>query len=67
MPFQIFYCKLVVELVNWGDPNPSWASSDWSCAMWQLGTHWYQLLYSVLLLAIVYHAFITLFLDYSGR
>ncbi len=32
----------------------------------QYGTHLYPLLYSFLLLAIIYHAFVTLFLDYSG-
>ena len=32
----------------------------------QFGTHLYPLLYSFLLVAIVYHAFVTLFLDYSG-
>ena len=31
----------------------------------QFGTHLYPLLYSFLLVAIVYHAFVTLFLDYS--
>lgn len=56
----------MTELVSWGEPKPAWASSDWSCSLWQFATHWYQLLFSVLLVAIVYHAFITLFLDYSG-
>ena len=32
----------------------------------QFGTHLYPLLYSFFLVAIVYHAFVTLFLDYSG-
>ena len=32
----------------------------------QFGTHLYPMLYSFLLVAIVYHAFVTLFLDYSG-
>ena len=66
IPDLIFYSKLVVELMNWGEPDPSWARNNWSCALWQYATHLYPILYSVLILAIVYHAFITLFLDYSG-
>lgn len=66
VPDLIFYTKLVIELMNWGQSVPTWAKSDWSCGLWQFATHWYPLLYSVLLCAIVYHAFITLFLDYSG-
>jgi hypothetical protein len=37
-----------------------------SFSSFQFGTHLYPLLYSFILLAIVYHAFVTLFLDYSG-
>jgi len=66
LPDVIFYTKLVVELVDWGAERPAWAKSDWSCGLWQFGTHLYPLLYSFLLVAIVYHAFVTLFLDYSG-
>lgn len=66
IPDIVFYSKLVLELMNWDSDKPSWAQSDWSCSLWQFASHWYPLLYSVLLLAIVYHAFITLFLDYSG-
>lgn len=62
----VFYAKLVVELMNWGSSIPSWARSDWSCGLWQFGTHLYPFLYSTLLICIVYHAFVTLFLDYSG-
>ncbi len=40
--------------------------SDWACGLWQFSTHIPPLLYASLLLAIVYHAFVTLFLDYSG-
>lgn len=67
LPDVVFYAKLVAELVNsWGTSVPAWASSNWACGMWQFATHLYPLLYSTLLLAVVYHAFITLFLDYSG-
>ena len=66
LPDLVFYCKLILELVDWGSRSPSWAQSDGSCAAWQFATHWYPIAYSVLLLAIVYHAFVTLFLDYSG-
>jgi hypothetical protein len=66
IPDVIFYSKLVVELMNWGETQPTWARSNWSCGMWQMATHWYPILYAVLLMAIVYHAFVTLFLDYSG-
>jgi hypothetical protein len=40
--------------------------SDWACGLWQFSSHLPPLMYSAFLLAIVYHAFITLFLDYSG-
>ena len=67
IPDVVFYLKLVSELVNWDSPDPSWAQNDWSCGLWQFASHWYPLLYAVLLLAIVYHAFLTLFLDCTGR
>jgi hypothetical protein len=35
--------------------------------MWQFGTHVYPLLYSSLLTAIVYHAFILLYMDHTGK
>ncbi len=38
-----------------------------SCGMWQFGTHVYPLLYSSLLTAIVYHAFILLYMDHTGK
>ena len=39
---------------------------DWACGLWQFSSHYPPILYSCFLIAIVYHAFITLFLDYSG-
>jgi hypothetical protein len=38
-----------------------------SCGIWQFGTHVYPLLYSSLLTAIVYHAFILLYMDHTGK
>ena len=40
--------------------------ADWACGLWQFSSHCPPIFYSSFLLAIVYHAFITLFLDYSG-
>jgi len=67
LPDLIFYAKLVAELVNsYGHNIPSWATSNWACGLWQFSSHCPPIFYSSFLLAIVYHAFITLFLDYSG-
>jgi len=66
LPDVIFYTKLVVELINWGAAEPSWAKDDWSCALWQFSSHLYPLLYSFFLITVVYHAFVSLFLDYRG-
>jgi len=66
LPDVIFYIKLIIELMNWGIAEPSWARDDWSCGLWQFASHIYPLFYSTLVIAIVYHAFITLFLDYRG-
>ena len=52
--------------VNWNDPVPSWSKHNWACGLWQFSSHFYPLLYSALLTAIAYHAFLTLFIDYSG-
>ncbi len=38
-----------------------------SCGIWQFGTHVYPLLYSSILTAIVYHAFILLYMDHTGK
>lgn len=67
VPDLIFYTKLIVELMNWGSPIPLWASSDTLCGLWQFATHAYPIVYSCLLVAIVYHSFIALFLDYTGQ
>ncbi|TRY61740.1 hypothetical protein TCAL_09254 [Tigriopus californicus] len=66
IPDLIFYCKLVAELMDWDALYPSWSENGTSCAFWQYGSHIYPIMHSVILCAIVYHAFITLFLDYSG-
>jgi len=66
LPDVIFYIKLIIELMNWGIAEPSWARDDWSCGLWQFASHIYPLFYSTLLIVIVYHSFITLFLDYKG-
>jgi hypothetical protein len=52
--------------VNWNDPIPSWSKHNWACGLWQFSSHFYPLLYSALLTAVAYHAFLTLFIDYSG-
>ena len=40
--------------------------ADWACGLWQFSSHSPPIFYASFLIAIVYHAFITLFLDYSG-
>ena len=66
IPDIIFYIKLITELIHWDTRNPTWSSSDWSCGLWQFATHLYPVLYSFLLIAIIYHALITLYMDYKG-
>ena len=66
LPDLLFYIKLITELIHWDSADPGWASSDWSCGLWQFASHLYPLAYSVTLTAILYHAFITLYLDYKG-
>lgn len=67
VPDIIFYIKVIVELTDWTTDIPAWATTNKSCGMWQFASHVYPILYSFLLTAIVYHAFITLFLDHSGK
>ena len=69
LPDILFYAKLITELVDWSTDAhsvPSWAATDTACGIWQFATHAYPILYASFLLAIVFHAFVTLFLDYSG-
>ena len=69
LPDILFYAKVITELVDWSADAkavPSWATSDTACGLWQFATHAYPIFYSAFLLAIVFHAFVTLFLDYSG-
>ena len=69
LPDILFYAKLITELVDWSTDAksvPSWATTDTACGIWQFATHAYPILYASFLLAIVFHAFVTLFLDYSG-
>merc|ERR1719412_775086 len=69
LPDILFYAKLITELVDWSADAksiPSWATSDTSCGLWQFASHAYPIFYASFLLAIVFHAFVTLFLDYSG-
>ncbi len=72
LPDLLFYAKLIMELMDWGGHNENdddeshWAKGQAACSFWQFCSHLAPLLYSVLLLAVVYHAFVTLFLDYSG-
>ena len=44
----------------------SWTRSPSSCGAWQFGAHLHPLLHSYLVVATVYHAFVTLFLDTRG-
>jgi len=67
IPDCIFYTKVIVELMNWDLAAPSWAEDDLSCGVWQFAAHLHPLLYSYLLVAIVYHAFVALFLDTRGH
>merc|ERR1712130_1005864 len=67
IPDCIFYTKVIVELMNWDQAAPTWAEDDVSCGVWQFATHLHPLLYSYLLVAIVYHAFVALFLDTRGH
>lgn len=67
IPDIIFYIKVIVELTDWTSDIPEWATTNKSCGVWQFAGHVYPLLYSFTLTAIVYHAFITLFLDHSGK
>ena len=66
LPDILFYIKLITELIHWDSADPGWATSDWSCGLWQFASHLYPLAYSVTLTAILYHAFITLYMDYKG-
>ena len=66
VPDILFYIKLITELIHWDSTDPGWAASDWSCGLWQFASHLYPLTYSVTLTAILYHAFITLYMDYKG-
>ena len=69
LPDLLFYSKIITELVDWSADAksvPSWATSDTACGLWQFATHSYPIFYASFLLAIVFHAFVTLFLDYSG-
>merc|ERR1719412_2938941 len=69
LPDILFFAKIITELVDWSADAksvPSWAASDTSCGLWQFATHAYPIVYASFLLAIVFHAFVTLFLDYSG-
>ena len=53
--------------MNWDLAAPSWSEDDLSCGVWQFAAHLHPLLYSYLLVAIVYHAFVALFLDTRGH
>ena len=66
VPDIIFYIKLITELIHWDTTEPGWAASDWSCGLWQFATHLYPIIYSYLLIAIMFHAMITLYMDYKG-
>ena len=66
VPDILFYIKLITELLHWDSTDPEWAASDWSCGLWQFASHLYPLAYSLTLTAILYHAFITLYMDYKG-
>ena len=66
VPDILFYVKLITELIHWDSTDPGWAASDWGCGLWQFASHLYPLTYSATLTAVLYHAFITLFLDYKG-
>ena len=66
VPDIMFYIKLITELIHWDTDNPTWASSDWSCGLWQFSTHLYPIMYSFLLVSVMFHAMITLYMDYKG-
>ena len=59
--------QVIVELMNWDQAAPSWTEDNLSCGFWQFASHLQPLLYSYLLVAIVYHAFVALFLDTRGH
>lgn len=67
IPDSIFYTKVIVELMSWDLAAPAWARDAVSCGVWQFVSHLHPLLYSYLLVAIVYHAFVQLFMDTRGR
>lgn len=67
IPDVLFYVKIIVELTDYGDNVPAWASTDQVCGTWQWVGHVYPMLYSFTLTAIIYHAFITLFMDNLGQ
>jgi len=66
VPDAIFYIKVIVELMSWDSASASWTRSSSSCGAWQFGAHLHPLLHSYLVVATVYHAFVTLFLDTRG-
>ena len=66
VPDILFYIKLITELLHWDSRDPEWAASDWSCGLWQFATHLYPLVYSFMMVAVMFHAFITLYMDYKG-
>ena len=66
VPDVLFYIKLITELLHWDAQDPEWAASDWSCGLWQFATHLYPLVYSFMMVAVMFHAFITLYMDYKG-
>ena len=66
VPDILFYIKLITELLHWDARDPEWAASDWSCGLWQFATHLYPLVYSFMMVAVMFHAFITLYMDYKG-
>ena len=58
---------LLIKVVFWPFViQPNFYLSDWACGLWQFSTHFPPIFYSSFLIGVVYHAFITLFLDYSG-
>ena len=67
VPDILFYIKLITELIHWDTEHPTWSANQWSCGLWQFASHLYPILYSYILISIVYHAFISLYMDYKGE
>jgi len=65
-PDLALHARVCLEAAAWGDSRPDWASSRGACAFWQFCAHWSPMAHAALLSVIVYHAFVSLYLDHDG-